>query len=125
VPDNVVFLGHLDGEELIDFYKNAKIQLMTSRCYEGFPTSLLYGMSAGLPSIVPNHGAMPEIIKDCGLTFNPDTEGDLVRAIRKLYNDSELYKHYSNSAKKRFLQNYTEDIFYQKIMKIYGKLSKG
>ena len=122
-PGNIEFLGYLDGEKLNNFYKDARIQLMTSRCYEGFPTSLVNGMALGLPSIVPNHGAMPEIVEGAGMVFKPCDVNDLIESIEKLWYDEKLCGKFALSARNKYLGNYTEDRYHSKFMKICQKLN--
>ena len=41
LPENCCFIGHLSGEELAHFYKKARFLVVASRCYEGFPMTIL------------------------------------------------------------------------------------
>ena len=91
---------------------------MTSRCYESFPTTLLQGMSLGIPSIVPDHGAMPDIIQDAGCTYQP---GKLADTIRSVWNDKNILEQYQTNAKKR-IQMYLPDICILSLENIYSRL---
>ena len=62
VPSNVVFTGYLQQEELHDLIQQARIVVMPSRCYEGFPMAILEAAQYGKPTIAPNHGGFTEII---------------------------------------------------------------
>lgn len=121
-PDNVEFTGHLAQAEFLNFMKNAKFKIMASGCYEGFPTSLLAGMSQGLPSIVPNLGAMPEIIEGCGIVFEANSSDSLRESIKKLWNDESLCRELGMNALKKCTEEYSSEPVYKKLMSIYQHL---
>ncbi len=69
--------------------------------------------------IVTRMGGMPEIIKDCGLTFEPDGLKDLMEAVQKLWGDEELCSSFGSNAYRRCLEKYSEDKVYKKIENAY------
>ena len=92
---NVEFVGYLTGTAQFEFMRNAAIQVMTSRWYECFPTSLLQGMALGIPAVVPKLGGMPEIISGAGESFEP---GQLTEVLGKLWHDPARRELYRNNA---------------------------
>lgn len=126
IPKNVIFKGMLNAEKLVNFYRNARFLIMTSSCYEGFPTVFLEAMAHKLPIIAPNLAGNPEIIEENvnGLLFQPDSEGSLIGVINKLWNDHELAQRISNNGFKNLQLKYGIDQFYIQLEDVYDQLLK-
>jgi glycosyltransferase involved in cell wall biosynthesis len=109
VPANCVFLGHISEEALTDFYQNARFLLNMSRCYEGFPMTILEAASYGKPSICPAHAGFPEIIDEnrTGLLFKPGDADDLERKIIRLWNDPEKCMSMGKQAYRKLKTHYS------------------
>lgn len=114
-PANVQFTGYLTGNILFEFMRNARLQIMTSRCYENFPTSLLQGMALGIPALVPNLGGMPEIIRGAGESFEFE---HLVDSIQSLYHDPERLKIYREGALRR-IQDFSPEVCRDLLLRNY------
>lgn len=117
-PANVEFVGYLTGKRQFEFLRHARLHLMASRCYENFPTSLLQGMSLGIPELVPAHGGMPDIIRGAGETFAP---GALPETLGGLYHDSTRLQQYRQGALAQ-IEHYTSEAFWQQISGIYQEI---
>lgn len=92
-PMNVEFLGQLGAKEIIEFYRNAKMVVFATRCYEGFPTVLLEAMSHGLPIVCSRIGGLPEIVEEGvnGLLYESGNVTELTARIQTLWQNPELY----------------------------------
>lgn len=118
---NVNFLGLLTPEQLPNFYKKCKAILFLSKWYEGFPMILLESMNYGVPAIVYNLAAMPEIIENEKEGFVVDT-GDLETIIKKinlLFSNQELYQKLSARCIQKFLEHYTPEKYYARLMELF------
>lgn len=62
IPD-VVFTGRLNGDALIDKFKNADLYLFPSYYGKGMPTSVLEAMAFGLPIFTRNVGGLPDFLR--------------------------------------------------------------
>jgi Glycosyltransferase len=115
-PVNCTFVGHLAAEKLKDFYSKARFLLMGSRCYEGFPMTILEAANFGKTSIGPAHGGFPEIIDDnsTGLLFAPGNAEDLKEKIISLWNDPEKTVEYGKNAYQKLKKNYTMEVVRKK-----------
>lgn len=93
LPDNVELMGYLSGEDLKNFYDNARFFVMASRCYEGFAMAILEGAAYSKPMIAPDHGGFTEIIgagdDAIGLLFEPGNADALDAAVTRLWNDPD------------------------------------
>lgn len=93
LPDNVELMGYLSGEDLKNFYDNARFFVMASRCYEGFAMAILEGAAYSKPMIAPDHGGFTEIIGTgadaIGLLFEPGNADALDAAVTRLWNNPD------------------------------------
>lgn len=77
--------------EVSSFYKNIDCLVLPSFT-EGFGLVVLEAMSRGIPVIVSDGGALPEIVDKKELVFDLNKEGDLDRKIRYLSDPLNYYK---------------------------------
>lgn len=80
------YLGKPSLEELILFYNAADV-LVAPSLYEGFGLTVLEAMACGLPTIVSNVSALPEVVGKAGIQVEPTDTGAIVRAISQLQED--------------------------------------
>jgi glycosyltransferase involved in cell wall biosynthesis len=124
IPNNCVFLGHVSGEQLADFYRNARFLLNQSRCYEGFPMTILEAASYGKPAIAPNHAGFPEIIDDnkSGLLFTPNDAKSLQEKISHLWNSPDLCLNMGKQAYDRLINRYTSQLVMNQWQAVFDRL---
>ena len=113
-PDNCLFAGHLSGEQLAVFYKNARFLVIASRCYEGFPMTILEAASYGKPAVAPNHGGFTEIIgtseNAIGKLFRPNDASDLQKNIIELWNHPETIEKLGKKAFEKWNAEYSSTV---------------
>ncbi|SET25765.1 Glycosyltransferase involved in cell wall bisynthesis [Pseudobutyrivibrio sp. C4] len=112
VEDNCYFLGNIGDIE--NYIEASYINLLTSKA-EGLPTVIVEAMSFGKPCVMTNC--------DCGEVSNKgeycilkdvDDASGLAEAVKRLYDDDEVYKKYSDLSFKRaraFDKNYIKAQF--------------
>lgn len=123
---NVDFLGHLNKEKCKEFYKAARMIVLCSECFEGFPVVLLEAMLHGKPVICSRIGGLPEIVDDgiTGLLFEPGNTADLADKIRYLWKHTELCVKMGLAGRKKAKQEYNESKFYERLMAVHNKALK-
>ncbi|MDN3584447.1 glycosyltransferase family 4 protein [Mucilaginibacter flavus] len=89
--NRVIFTGHVPEEDLYVIYANATVFCFPSYA-EGFGLPPLEAMQCGVPVIVSNRTAMPEICGSAATYINPDDTGDIAHKVNDLLNDIDLYK---------------------------------
>ena len=62
----VVFRPNLSREEKIDFLSNLTLFCVPARVPEAFGLYVIEAMAAGVPVVLPDHGAFPEILEKTG-----------------------------------------------------------
>lgn len=128
IPENVVFMGYLQKEELSEFIQNARFIVMPSRCYEGFPMAILEAASHGKPTICPNHGGFTEIIGQgenaIGKLFAPSNVDDLEKQIVELWNDPKTTEDLGKKAFKKLQERYSSEVVYKQWETLFEELKK-
>ncbi|GHU69589.1 glycosyl transferase [Bacteroidia bacterium] len=116
VPSNCRFLGHISKTELSDFYQKARFLVIASRCYEGFPLTILEIAEHAKPAICPTHAGFLEIIdhEQTGLLFQPNNPDDLTEKIRTLWNDPERCMAMGQNALRKLDTHYTAEVVRRK-----------
>ena len=89
LEQNVVFKGHVGIDELMVLYQNCRMFVFPSTV-ETFGNPLLEAMAVGAPIACSNTAAMPEVLSDTGLYFNPTDKKDMAAKIEQLLTDKQL-----------------------------------
>ena len=100
VKDNIVFKGYVKNEEIISYYRNCRAFIFPSHI-ETFGNSLLEAMASGAAIACSRTAAMPEIIGEAGLFYDPNNEHDMANKIELLLENDELRKDLGDLAFKR------------------------
>ncbi len=87
--DVVRYSGPAHYEELHRRYMEADLAVFASSC-ETFGQILTEAMSAGVPIACSNRAAMPELLGEGGLYFEPEDPSDIAGAIRRLIESPDL-----------------------------------
>jgi glycosyltransferase involved in cell wall biosynthesis len=87
--ERIHFTGYVDEKDLLQFYNACEIFIFPS-FYEGFGIPILEAMACGRAVACANATAIPEVADAAALLFNPESTGEMVRAMRDLLVDREL-----------------------------------
>lgn len=90
LADKIIFTGHVPEEDLHIIYANATVFCFPSYA-EGFGLPPLEAMQCGVPVVVSNRTAMPEVCGEAATYIDPDDARDIARKIDALLHDAELY----------------------------------
>lgn len=93
IEDSVQFLGYVNEPDLPIVYSQADVFVMPS-IYEGFGLPVLEALSCGVPTIISNGGALPEIAKDSAICVKYNDHKALARSIYDLLSDKDMRKKY-------------------------------
>jgi glycosyltransferase involved in cell wall biosynthesis len=118
---NVQWRGWLSAEEVGDVVAGASWLVMSSVWYEGFPMVLPEAFTASTPAIVPNLGAMPEVVGNGkrGLIYENSIEG-LIQAFRRALDTSaEKYEFLQNACRDAVRNEYSESQNLKTLIEIY------
>lgn len=87
--DRVQLRHGVPDAELLELYRGAGAYLTASR-YEGFGITVLEAMSQGVPVACAAAGALPEVVGDAALTFDPADPDAIAAAIRRVIGEAGL-----------------------------------
>lgn len=88
--DRIIFTGHVPEADLHLLYARAKVFCFPSYA-EGFGLPPLEAMQCGVPVVVSDRTAMPEVCGTAALYANPDDENEIALEIELLLSDQALY----------------------------------
>ncbi|MCL4532304.1 MAG: glycosyltransferase family 4 protein [Actinobacteria bacterium] len=98
--DEVMFVGPVDGEQLV-YYYNCAACLVLPSLYEGFGLPVLEAMACGTPVVTSNVSSLPEIVGNGGLTVDPSDQDGLADAIVRVLSEDELHSRLSQQGIQR------------------------
>lgn len=79
-------LGYVSDRQRRDLFESAALFVLPSH-HEGFGMPVLEAMTVGVPVVVSNRGALPEIVGDAGLVVEPDDREALAGAMERMLTD--------------------------------------
>ena len=122
---NIEFVGQKPSEEARQIIAESKAIVSPSACWETFGLAAAEAMTVGVPSVVSNVGALPDIVQDgrFGEVFEAGNVEACARAIKRLISRPD-YNAICAAAKHEAETKYSEEANYKQLMKIYGECYK-
>lgn len=120
--EKVAFVGWVDGDRKKYYLENC--QIMVSPSYnEGLPISILEAISYGMPVVSTNVGDVSHVVRNNvnGKLFEPGDINALKEALSHV-TKKENFKKMSKESRRIAENEYSIDIFYQKLKNIYLNL---
>jgi len=97
LDQNVEFLGHLNVSELRENYQKCSVFVFPSTV-ETFGNPLVEAMACGAPIACSNAAAMPEVLGEAGLYFDPGNVDEIAAVLDRLLGDSDLRQEFMDKA---------------------------
>lgn len=123
LEDRIHFLGRLEPATVqVKLAQCQAILLMSD--YEGLPVALLEAMASGVVPIVRSiPSGIPELVKnnETGLLVD-DTPEQAATTIIHLAKHPELWSKCSSSSRSLIMQNYSEEVCYQRWLNVISEL---
>ena len=118
----VNFLGQLPAEQAQQQIAGARLLLLPSECYEGFPMVLREAFAFGTPVAVSAIGPLPSLVESgrAGLLFEPGSSHSLLDAVRPAWGHTTQLQQLGAQARLCFEQQYTEAANHEQLMAIYA-----
>jgi phosphatidylinositol alpha-1,6-mannosyltransferase len=120
IHGSVTFAGRVGDSALAGLYARCRFFVMPSRD-EGFGLVFLEAMRAAKPCN-GGDGAAAEIIENgtTGIILDPANQHDLLAAILRLFDDSELCKRLGDAGRVRFLAEFTDRHFQARFARLFA-----
>ena len=126
IENNVLFLGQIPHNELVDYYSMADVFVLPSNKKEageteGLGVVLLEAMACNIPVVGSNVGGIPSIVKHekTGLLAKPGDPEDLSKKICILLENEDLRDHVIENARQMVLEKFTWETIADKFISIY------
>jgi glycosyltransferase involved in cell wall biosynthesis len=100
VSEVVLDWGPISFARLVALYKRARALVFPS-LFEGFGRPIVESMACGTPVVASRSTAIPEIVGDGGLLFDPSSAAELVNAVKEMLFDDALRVALSSAALRR------------------------
>jgi glycosyltransferase involved in cell wall biosynthesis len=100
LDEHVEFLGHVPVNELKKLYGRCRIFVFPSTV-ETFGNPLVEAMACGAPIASSNTAAMPEVLSDAAVYFDPNDIDNITDVLSELYNDPAARTDLRSKALKR------------------------
>src|SRR4030043_2230836 len=97
---SVLFPGKVSEEEKINLYNKSMVFLSPSE-HEGFGLVIAEGMACGLPAIVTDRGALPEVVGDAGIYVPLNDVEAIAKAIINIAQNTRLGEYLSRKSVKQ------------------------
>lgn len=123
--NRIVFTGFVPYAQIPSYLKMANVAVIPSMWDEPFALTLAEAMTAGLPVIATNTGAIPEVSQECAIILEKDSFIDkFPTSLLRLYNTPSLCTSMSEKglviskqyAKERYAKN-----FFKAIASVFNK----
>ncbi|MEI6144584.1 MAG: glycosyltransferase family 4 protein [Candidatus Berkelbacteria bacterium] len=118
LSSNIEYVGELDHKKKVQYYKQAKAFLMTTKRDESFGLVAAESLACGTPVIAYDRGALSEVISDneTGFIVEPDN-------IEQLVEKSKLIDSVDRAAcRQRVEKNFNISAMTDKYLELYKKL---
>ncbi|MGH7762366.1 MAG: glycosyltransferase family 4 protein [Candidatus Dormibacteraceae bacterium] len=96
----VRYLGHVDEPTLAALYESASVLALPS-LYEGFGLPLLEAMSRGVPAVIGDAGALPELAAGAAIAVEAEDVDAIAGALERLLSDGKLRQKLGDEGKHR------------------------
>jgi len=119
---NVILYGKKTGKDIVNFYKNADIFILTS-VHEGLPLVLLEAMASCTPIVAPDIIGIRGFVKKAGILVNPPTPENFARVIDDLIEDKKLINILAQRGRKK-ANNYDWNKIVKKFEDVYENVKE-
>ncbi len=118
--ENLVKIKKVVFEEVYEECLNSSLFILPTE-WEGFPMTIIGAMSAGLPVLASNVGGISEVVDDSvgKLLSKGNEEVEIVETLRDILKDKNWLSNRGQNARKRILENFSEEEMCNKVWKIY------
>lgn len=120
---NISFEGIKLAQEMPTIYQEVDVYILSS-LWEGFSFSLLEAMSSGTPVIATQESAAPEVVLDYkdGIVINSGSTEEIIKAVLWFDENREKIPKMSESARKKIVENFTLEHYYQRVNKVMEEI---
>ena len=120
---NVRFLGQQPLADTARHIAHARLLILPSECYEGFPMVIREAFAFATPVAVSDLGALPSIVDRgrLGILLDPYDERAVLEGLREAWSNHELLRQVGERGHGEFLSRYTAQANIELLLQIYAR----
>ena len=117
----VTFLGQVASAVAIRAIANARLMVLPSETFEGFPMVIGEAFAHATPVAVSDIGPLPALVQpvEAGIAFPPGDAAALFRTVSSLWSQPVKLAEMSQNARHAFENAYTEEANLKRLIEIY------
>lgn len=121
LADKIIFLGQMPFAEVQAHLARARLLVLPSISFEGFPMAIREAFALGVPVAASRLGSMACLVKDnrTGGLFEPADAVSLASCVQRLWHNQGRLGKMASAARSEFELNYTEEANHHRLMEIY------
>lgn len=123
-PGRVRTPGRLSEAALAEEWNAAEVVVMASR-YESFGLVAIEAMARGIPVVVSDAGALPEVGGDAAVTFRSGDPMGLADAVGRLLADETLRRSLAERGRERYLLRYRPEVMGAELLGTFRGAHRG
>ena len=117
---NITFLGQVGTRTAEIEIASAKLLILPSRWFEGFPMVLREAFAFGTPIAVSDQGPLPGIASHAdGIVFRANDPNDLFKRVRSRWTDHDRLTAMAIASERAYQEHYSEDKNLKALSSIY------
>jgi glycosyltransferase involved in cell wall biosynthesis len=119
----IEFVGQRSPDEARALLSKAKLIIVPSTWFEGFPLVLCEAFAFGVPIVASRFGTFEELVASCGAgwLFNPGDAADLLARVVALWRDQISLRQASDGARREFENKYNRERNINTLHDIYSR----
>ena len=120
-PDGFEYVGELTRAQKIAFLQNLDVMSLPTVYRESKGIAVFEALANGVPVVLPEHGAFPEVVKQTGggLLHRPDDPAALAAALKRLLLDPSLAAELGSRGQQAVQRDFTAAGMAQKTLTLY------
>jgi len=121
MTSSVSFTGNISRQEAMKRLSMAKLLIVPSLCYEGFPMVVQEAFALGVPIAASNIGSLPFLVSEKinGTLFAPGSASEIQDAVRRSMSDDKNLSVLGAGARREFDAKFTAEKNHDLLMDIY------
>jgi glycosyltransferase involved in cell wall biosynthesis len=116
----IEFLGRQPPAAVIDAMRAARVVVIPSECYEGFPRVFVEALATGTPLVASNLGGLGELVSEQhGRKFTAGDAAELAQTVRILLDDESTLARMRQASRERYLAAFSPQTALESLVGIY------
>lgn len=127
LENDYVYKGVVDRSEKVAFLRDLDVFSVPTTYREPKGRFALEAMAAGIPLVLPDHGAFPELIKEagCGVLVPPNEHEPLAVALDEMLNDQQRALELGSAGRETIIESRSAKSMARETIGLYERLSDG